>query len=143
MQEIYCPGSVRTGRPDGFGRTSGSGIFAIKFVFLPYLQISVIMCFCIIFHSNSWLYASLLIWLLFVKILVFSKFSKHMILHIWKFSDLHLRSEFKKLFQLCHLKLWNDFENSVWKIFSKLPISYLIFLCVSCIFKNYIFQKRY
>ena len=141
MHAIYYPGSVMTGRPDGFGRTSGSGIFTIKIVFLPYLQISVIMRFCIIFHSNFWLYVSLFIWFITVVNLVCPKFSKHVILHIWKVSNLHLWPEFKNFFNYA---IWNFemiFENSIWKIFSKLPIFYLIFYVHYLLLKIAFFKR--
>ena len=142
MQIICCPVSVMTECPDIFGRTSGHGVFTMNFVFGPYLKISVSMCFCIYFDFISWLCAYMFIWFMLVKILVFSKFSKHMILHIWKVFNLYLWPEFKNLF---NYTIWN-FEMILKilfeKIFSKLPISYLIFY-VHHLFLKIAFFKRF
>ena len=112
------------------------------FVFEPYLKIYVSMCFYICFDFISWLCAYMFIWFMLVKILVFSKFSKHMILHIWKVFNLYLWPEFKNLF---NYTIWNFkmilkilFE----KIFLKLPISYLIFY-VHHLFLKIAFFKRF
>ena len=50
----FCLKTVGSGRPEGYGRTSGSAILAVLIVFGPFLQISILSRFCIILDSNLW-----------------------------------------------------------------------------------------
>ena len=111
MQIICCPVFVMTGRSDRFGKTSGQGVFTMNFVFGPYLKISVSMCFCIYFDFVSWLCAYMFTWFIFVKILVASKFPKHIILHFEKVSIFRHFTQFQNLFNYAIWNFETIFEN--------------------------------
>ncbi len=143
---ITCyPVSVMTGRPDRFGRTSGQGVFTMNFVFGPYLKISVSMCFCIYFDFVSWLCAYMFTWFIFVKILVASKFPKHIILHFEKVSIFRPLTQFQNFFNYA---IWN-FEMILKILFEKyfqnFPYSFQYSMCIIYFWKLYFskdFPKR-
>ena len=97
------------------------------------------------FHSNLWLYVSLFIWFITVMNLVCSKFSKHVIFHIWKVSNLHLWPEFKNFFNYA---IWN-FEMILKILFEKyfqnFPYSFQYSMCIIYFWKLHFskdFPKR-
>ena len=136
---IQTTGRVRSGRPDGNGRTSGQGKFCN--IFCSRAISAIIFCLLFLHHFSFHfvIYAPIFILYYFIMNWVLSKFPFCI---IWKVSISHFWPNFKNFFNCA---IWN-FEMILKilfeKYFSKLLIFYLIFY-VHHLFLKIIFFKRF